>query len=120
MLEAKIFVYLEPVYGFGNRLQYLSDISEEKKISKRDEFFNVLKREYMFNVDMVEDIRVKLDSGFCLIINLIKKEVYTHDEGPIVLSRYPIGEMKTRDLKSGFDAITKKTENIVGDSFFKK
>ena len=67
MLEAKVYLYLEPYIGVTNKIRYITDISEEKKFAGKEDFFNILKQTYHFKV-----ASVRQNEKNTLILSLIK------------------------------------------------
>ena len=120
MLDAKVFVFIEPILGTDNRLRYITDISDDRVICTQDEFFTILKQHYKFKVDQMVDFKTKLNSGMSLIIDLEKKVDYRYDDRDKFLIRKKIIRDERPKSPEDFEIINKKVENIVKRNFFKE
>ena len=95
-------------------------MSPERTTCKANDFFESLKQEHHFRRDKVEDIKVKLNCGMSLILDLKAEEVYRYDE----LNKIHIkSEVVRRAAGATPDDISKRNEQIeklVNEHLFKK
>lgn len=120
MIDAKVFIFVEMMPPFMNRVRYVTDMTKEKTTCKAKDFYEALKTEHVFKRDTVDDIKTKLSCGMCLIIDLAKEEVFRYDELEQIKIRSGVTRRASKTFNSPIDLKNKQIEDIVNTHLFKQ
>lgn len=120
MLNARNFIFVESLFPQTSRLSFVTDLTSEKTYCKAFDFYDTLKKIYKFKVDEVKDIKVKIDMGSSLVLDLEKRVAFNFDEiDKVILQRRVIRE-GTKNKEDTFSSLNRYVEDLVNKNLFKR
>lgn len=121
MLEAKAWVYIEPVLPneFVKRVQYITDLSSDSIFCSQDDIEKSLLEEFFCSRDLVSEMRDLFKGGRAVIINLIDNKIFKWDEDPITVKSGVVGKKPEDKIFNKFEKINKRVFDIVNKGIIK-